>query len=127
MRTNANLSFVGNLQVYSSPYASLYVDRDAKSLYVVVRVSQIKDASPIYAVATVSKKTIGCYLEGKIGLKSMFFEGQYELARITDGNHICYIPSNGISILDKFYADDLFDSEFCNDEPALICFLNTLK
>ena len=30
MRTNANLSFVGNLQVYSSPYASLYVDKSSR-------------------------------------------------------------------------------------------------
>lgn len=126
MRTNANLSFVGNLQVYSSPYASLYVDKDAKSLCVFVRVSQIKDPIPTYAVATVSKVTIGGYLEGRLGLKSMFFDGKYRLARISEDNRISYIPSKGVSILDKFHSDDLFDSEFCQDEPALHCFLNSL-
>ena len=102
------------------------IDKDAKSLCVFVRVSQVKDPIPTYAVATVSKVTIGGYLEGRLGLKSMFFDGKYRLARISEDNRISYIPSKGMSILDKFHSDDLFDSEFCQDEPALHCFLNSL-
>lgn len=126
MRTNANLSFVGNLQVYSSPYASLYVDKEAKSLCVFVRVSTVKEPLTTYAVATVSKFAIGEYLEGKLGLKSMFYDGNYKLARISKDNSIRFISSRGKSILDKIQSDDLFDSEFCFDEPELLCFLNSI-
>lgn len=126
MRTNANLSFVGNLQVYSSPYASLYVDKNAKSLCVFVRVSAAKERIKTYAVTTVSKVTIDDYLEGKIGLKAMFCKGDYRLARISEDNSVHFVPSRGESVIDKFHADDFFDSEFCDDEPELLCFLNSI-
>lgn len=126
MRISTNLSFVGNLQVYSSPYASLYVDNEAKSLCVFVRVSTIKDPMPTYAVAVVSKVAVGDYLAGKLGLKSMFDDGKYKLARISEDNSIRFIPLRGRSILDKIHTDDLFDSEFCYDESELLCFLNSI-
>lgn len=125
-RTN-NIEFIGNLQVYSSPYASLYLNREDNQLCVFVRLTKPKDKEIIFAVTTVSKSVLNEYLQKSLGLKSIFSTNEYRLARVDKGV-VTFLPAvPDEPILNRFAKKDLFDSDFCTNEPELRCFIHSFK
>lgn len=125
-RTN-NIQFIGNLQVYSSPYASLYFDRDENQLCVFVRVTKPKDKEKIYAVTTVSKSVLNDYLQKSVGLRSMFGTSKCKFAKVDNGV-VEFLPGGQQeSVVNRIAKKDLFDSEFCMDEPELRCFIHSFE
>lgn len=125
-RTN-NIQFIGNLQVYSSPYASLYLNRDDNQLCVFVRLTKPKDKDVVFAVTKVSKQNLTGYMQKSLGLKALFGSNGYELARVDNGQ-VVFLPQNeGGAVTDRFMKKDLFDSEYCYDEPELRCFIHSFE
>lgn len=125
-RTN-NIQFIGNLQVYSSPYASLYLDRDDNKLCVFVRVTKPRDKDVVFAVTTVSKSVLNGYLQKSLGLRSMFGTSEYKLAKVSNGV-VTFLPTvSEEPVVNRFAKNDLFDSEYCFDEPELRCFIHSYE
>lgn len=123
--TSNNIMFVGNLQVFSSPYASLYLDRDDNKLCVFVRVSPAGDTQVIYAIKTVTKAQLGKYMHKRIGLRSLFVNGDYMLGQVGADNNLMIISVPDFDALSRFNKNDRFKPEYCEDEPVLRCFLNS--
>lgn len=125
-RTN-NIQFIGNLQVYSSPYASLYLDRDDNKLCVFVRVTKPRDKDVVFAVTTVSKSVLNAYLQKSLGLRSMFGTNECKLAKVSNGV-VTFLPTvSKEPVVNRFAKKDLFDSEYCFDEPELRCFIHSYE
>lgn len=125
-RTN-NMQFIGNLQVYSSPYASLYLDRDGNRLCVFVRITKPRDKDAVFAVTTVSKSVLNEYLQKSLGLRSMFGASEHRFAKVSNGV-VTFLPIvSEEPVVNRFAKKDLFDSEYCFDEPELRCFIHSFE
>ena len=71
MKINNNFELVGHLQVMEEPLSSLYADKGSGVMYFFVRIFEdMNEAS--FILSEVSPSVVVDYMDGKIGLKSIF-------------------------------------------------------
>ena len=71
MKRKSDIVFVGDLQMYAAPYASLYYSGSENQYFISVRLSDVDAQKKQYAISVVSMNQISDYLNEKIGLRSM--------------------------------------------------------
>lgn len=125
MRTiNENLYFVANLQVFSCPYTSLYIDKAKKSLHLFIRISSPYDGNPQYVIADVSSDQVIRYMNKRVGLKSLLKrQSSYTFAMIED-NNVVLEQKKEFQLTPEMQISDKFDPEYCLEQLKLKVFLN---
>lgn len=127
MAQTNNIKFIGNLQVFSSPYASLYLNKEANELFVLVRVSKPKDKEKLFVATVVNKRIVSQYMQRTLGLEDFFSGDNYQLVRV-DGDAFSYASAiDRESVIGSIGKKNMFDAEFCDDEPELRCFIKTFE
>lgn len=71
MEKNNNFELVGHLQVMEEPLSSLYADKGSGIMYIFVRIFEDMD-NESFILSEVSPSVIVDYMDGKVGLKSIF-------------------------------------------------------
>lgn len=123
INNNENIYFVGVLQDLGMPYASLYVDKESRQLYLFVRVSE--NGNMDYFAANVSTHEVESYMNEDLGLVKIFNSRPVWYATINDNDEIYlnkfldkdFIPN------DKMKKMDIFNPELCDDDVWLETFL----
>ena len=126
MKTDKNMAYVGTLQELGRPYSMLYVDKEARQLYIFVRLSE--HGGNRFMAAGVTPGEVESYMNEGIGLLKLLSEKPYRLANISGGeisfdnkSHHTFHPTERMKKMDKF------DPELCDDDVWLEVFLNRLN
>ena len=126
MKNDKNIAYVGTLQELGRPYSMLYVDKEARQLYIFVRLSENVDNR--FMVVCVSPCEVESYMNEGIGLLKLLSEKPYRLANINGGKisfdnkcHHTFHPTERMKKMDKF------DPELCDDDVWLEVFLNRIN
>jgi len=117
-----NILFVANLQVFATPYASLYIDKDHNSLYMFIRISSPLATDVQYAVADVTSSLVSKYMKRQIGLDKLLSGIDCKSAYIRNNEVYfeygqCFIPD------ETFKKAAYFNPEYCEDSTKLKFFL----
>lgn len=125
MRTiNENLFFVANLQVFSCPYTSLYIDKAKKSLHMFIRISSPYDDIPQYVIADVSSDQVARYMKKRVGLKSLLKQQSSYTFAMIENNTVILEQKNEFQPTPEMQLSDKFDPEYCLEHLKLKVFLN---
>ena len=127
MTTNDNILFVGTLQVYAKPFASLYMDKAVNVLLLFVRLDDSDFPGSHYVVTEVKPADVERYMDRKIWLKTLMNSNIHSFATIRD--NVIHIVHNPPSIADDINAARfrMFDARFCDDRIGLKCFLSSFE
>ena len=120
--TNNNIMFVANLQVYSTPFAALYVDTAQRVLYLFMRVSSYTEQNPDYAVVDVSSQDIDSYMKKRKTLSAIYHNPSVRRATIINDNVNVYDDYVFIPPV-EMKRSNRFDPEFCYDTLKIKAFL----
>lgn len=127
MRQKNNILFVANLQVYATPYASLYVDMNRKTMLMFVRVSKPSDSEIDYIAADITPQQLEGYMEQRIGLKDIYKPTSYKLARINGGKVYIEKPKTAFQPTREFVASNVFDPEYFHDDLEVLSFMDRMS
>ena len=116
-----NFLWVANLQEYSLPYVSLYVDMDNANLYIFVRITHPLQGSPKYVVKSISVSEVESYMHQKLMLTSIFNEAEYKYAYIDNGKVVIENESH-FELTPEMKCSALFDPVYCVDNFRLKVF-----
>lgn len=119
--------FVANLQVYATPYASLYVDMSRKTMLMLVRISLPSDAETDYIAADITPQQLEGYMEQRIGLSDIYKPSSYKLARITGGDVYIEKPQEVFKPTREFVASNVFDPEYFHDDLEVLSFIEKMN
>ena len=117
-----NILFVANLQVFATPYASLYIDTDRHSLYMFVRISNPLADNVQYAVADVTSSLVSRYMKGQIGLDKLLSGVDCKCAYISN-NEVFFESEQYFPPDETFKRAAYFNPEYCADSTKLKFFL----
>lgn len=126
MRTNNNIKYVGTLQDLGRPYSMLFVDKENRQLYFLVRLTD--DQQDNFLVVSVSPNEVESYMDEHIGLLNIMNEKNHYMATLRNNN--IYFEDK---ILQDFTPTDqmkqmnIFDPELCEDDVWIEIFLNRVK
>lgn len=127
MKPQNDILLVANLQVYATPYASLYVDMKRKTMLMFVRVSKPNDPETDYIVTDITQQQLEGYLHRKVGLKELYNPSSYQIARI-EGGHVCIEPSHEeLRPTREFEASNVFDPEYFYDDLRVLSFMKKMN
>lgn len=119
-----NMKFIGYLQVYAQPFASLYYNDEAQQPVVLVRVSALKDTVVTYAAKSTTFEWLQKYMKKRVGLRAMFRKGSDFIVQ-SDGATLTPVEREKKLPSDTFKSQERFDPEFCYNEPEILCFINS--
>ena len=125
MRTNENIKYVGTLQDLGRPYSMLFVNKENRQLYFLVRLSDDKKEN--FLVVNVSPNEVKSYMEEHIGMLNIMNEKIHYIASLR--NNQIYFEDE---ILQDFTPTEhmkkmnIFDPELCDDDVWLEVFLNRI-
>ncbi|MGN1158184.1 MAG: hypothetical protein ACI4TK_18590 [Agathobacter sp.] len=123
MTTN-NMTFIGYLQVFAKPFASLYYNNEAKLPVVLVRISSLKDTDAKYAAKATTFDWLKKYMNKRVGLRAMFRKGS-DYTVYTDGSCVVGIGPEKSIPHGTFKSQERFNPEFCYNMPEIQCFINS--
>ena len=128
MKSMKDILFVANLQVYSVPYAALYVDLRRKRLLLLVRVSDPGLQTVNYIVTDITQQQLEGYLNKQIGLLDLYASSSYQLATI-DGDCISFTSEHDrtFHLSEEFVASNVFDSEYFYDKLRVMSFIKKMN
>lgn len=125
-KTDKNIAYVGTLQDLGRPFSMLFIDKENRQLYVLVRLSD-GNSNNFMAVA-VTADEVESYMNENIGLLNILSGKPYSIALIS---------ADSISVSDETFTDftptsrmrklNMFDPELCNDDVWLEVFLNRIN
>lgn len=121
---NTRLLLVGDLQVYASPYVSLYMNEATHSLYIFIRIATENNA--VKGIMTpVTINSIKAYMDKQISLRYIFRNSKSRLCDIQNetGRLLWSVPYKN-SYKQIAENDNLFDASFCYEQYELSYFLN---
>lgn len=118
------MKFIGNLQVYSRPFASLYYDDEERCPFVLVRISSLKEHIMKYAAKKITFSWLEKYLKRRAALRTLFRKGSDFVVEI-DNDKIWLSEDNKNALNDVFKNQERFDPDFCYDKPQIQCFINS--
>jgi len=118
------MQFIGNLQVYAKPFASLYYNDEVQCPVVFVRISGIKDEFVKYAAKKITFEWLEKYMRKRAGLRTIFRNGADFIAH-TDHNKVLSIDMCNTIPANTFRSQERFNPEFCSDEPQILCFIKS--
>ena len=124
MKQVNDIIFVGDLQVYTESYASLYYSGSTKTYFISVRLSSIDNPEKKYATTIISPKQIVDYLNDKIGLRTILSEGIYTSA--SPKPNVKTIKKTGLKQEDisrLLTKEDKFDPDYCLDMSDILYFI----
>lgn len=126
METDKNIVYVGTLQELGRPYSMLYVDKEKRQLYILVRISQGKH-DRFLAMATTPYE-VKSYMNENIGLLNILSKHPYRIATIS-GNKISVGRDRfcNFSPTEQMKKMDMFDPELCDDDIWIEVFLNRMN
>lgn len=127
MKPQNNILFVADLQVYATPYASLYVDMKRKTLLMFVRISNPNDHEIDYVATDITAQQLEGYMEQKIGLKDIYNPTSYRLVRVNSGNIYMARPKKAFEPTREFVASDVFDPEYFYDDLRVMSFVKKMN
>lgn len=126
MKTDKNIAYVGTLQDLGRPFSMLFIDKENRQLYVLVRLSDGHN-NRFMAVA-VTADEVESYMKENIGLLNILSGKPYSIALIS---------ADSISVSDETFTDftptsrmrklNMFDPELCKDDVWLEVFLNRIN
>lgn len=117
-----NILFIANLQVFATPYASLYLDTERNVLCIFVRTTSPQSSEVNYAVADVTSAMVSKYLNKKLGLDDMLSSFNGLCANIR--NNVIYFEHKHCLKQDNLIKKArLFNPEYCEDATKLKFFL----
>lgn len=120
-------ALVGYLQIFAkSPFASVYLDRESRTLFLLVRVNSLKDATPIYAATQTTAEKLTKYLNRRIVLRTMFPQKDYTYVRMKDGRAISTTFTDGKHVRERLKRAGRFEPELCHSRVEIENFLNSL-
>lgn len=117
-----NILFVANLQVYATPYASLYIDKEHNSLYMFVRVSSPLADNVQYAVTDVTSSLVYRYMKRQIGLDTLLSGDGCRRAYIRN-NEVYFESGQCFTPDETLKKAAYFNPEYCEDSTKLKFFL----
>lgn len=122
--TKSRFLLVGDLQVYTMPFASLYVNEATKSLYVFIRIAEGNDA--VKGIITpVAANTVKAYLNKETDLRHILQANKSRLCDIQNHTgHILWSVPYKNSYKQVQNNDNFFDDDFCYEHYELSYFLN---
>lgn len=126
MDRRVDIAFVGVLQDLGMPYVMLYIGRETRSLYVLVRVGGTTADNSGYVAAEVSPDDILDYMSEKTGLVSLFNERDCFEVRFI-GDRAVFHPCLFGGPNDKMERNDYFDPDLCDDEIWVETVLDRIK
>lgn len=127
MTPRSDILFVANLQVYATPYASLYVDMKRKTMLMLVRISKPTDSETDYIATDITQQQLEGYLHRQVGLKDLYDRSSYKIARI-EGGHVSIEPSNKeLQPTREFEASNVFDPEYFYDDLRVLSFMKKMN
>jgi hypothetical protein len=128
MDLREHILFVANLQVYSVPYATLYVDMKRKTLVLFVRVSAPNQQEMTYITTDITKQQLEEYLDKKIGLLDLYTSSSYQLVKI-HGTRMDVVtkPHQTFHLTAEFTASNIFDPEYFYDKLRVISFIKKMN
>lgn len=123
---NKNIKYVGTLQDLGRPYSMLFVDKENRQLYFLVRLSDDKPED--FLVVNVSPDEIKSYMDESIGLLNLMSEKTYYIASLR--NNKIYFEEEQIENFtptERMKQMNTFDPELCEDDIWLEVFLNRVS
>lgn len=123
----SNFELLGHLQVMEEPLSSLYTDKLSGVMYIFVRLFENMD-DPSFVLSEVSPSTVVDYMEGKVGLTSIFqnnkayyYRHQHDVLSTTDFKPLTREDATHRLNLDGL--DDLYDKTLSYRSVPLMQYL----
>lgn len=121
MKRKDDIEFVGGLQLYATPYSSLYYWVSKNLYFISVRLDELKPHQKCYAITDVTINQLSDYLNGKIGLSSILSKAYLSPSPRLD---ITEIEKKEKSDIGKsLMTEEIFDPDFCVDMSNILWFL----
>ena len=126
MKNDKNIAYVGTLQDLGRPYSMLYVDKENRQLYILVRISD--SGSERFLMTYVSPYEVEAYMNESIGLQNILKKRPYRLATIKDGKISFGNESfNSFILPERMKQMNMFDPDLCDDDVWLEVFLKRIS
>lgn len=126
VKADENMAYVGTLQDLGRPYSMLFVDKEKRQLYILVRISD--NESDSFLVVGVSPFEVESYMNESLGLLNIMNKKSYRLATINNDrvslgneNFNNFLPSEQMKKM------NMFDPQLCEDDVWLEIFLNRIN
>ncbi len=125
MNEMTNIYYVGTLQDLGLPFSLLYIDKEKRQLYILVRYSD--NGNTRYIAASVSADEVVSYMNENIGLVKIFSTRpcwqasiKNDIMSFEDKRRVNFIPTKRMSEL------NMFNPELCDDDTWIEVFLNRI-
>lgn len=123
--SDSTVILVGNLQkVAKMPVASVYMDSVTHSLFLLVRVNSLFEATPIYVATHTTADNLVKYLNRRIVLRTMFAKKQREYAEVVDGRMQKVDYADTTSTEQRLKSAGRFEPELCDRKVELESFFS---
>lgn len=127
MTISNDISFVGALQDFGQPFASLYADRHKRKLYVVLPLHPEVPESRDFAAFEVAGSEVEQYMRQEISMSELA-EGKEIVGFYMEGSKMLLKnPISSILLQEAIEAVDRFEPDFCEDSYWIETFLKRIK
>jgi hypothetical protein len=122
------LKLLGVLQDFGSPYASLYINGEDKTMYLAIQQASRDSHKFSSLLLRVNVQMVVDYMERTIGLRKLSqLSIEKYLWNRKKGNNGTIISLGHNDVTNRIdIVDDIFDADFCNNESSIKYYINQI-